>query len=203
VETFDMFLGQNFFMGKAWTFDYPNEQVWVNTPLTHAPDSAGGQSLGFKKDATGRPIFGHPSMTIEVDGEVIDVLFDTGATIILSEGGKKAFGTAKKTIGGSFIAASLFDKWRSKHPTWKVYPGADARRDVIEVPEIKVSGQTAGPVLFARRPDEAWSEGMISSMDKVVKGAIGGSALKYFKVTVDYNTALIRFEKPRHASGQG
>ena len=32
-------------------------------------------------------------------------------------------------------------------------------------------------------------------MDTAVKGATGGSGLKYLKVTIDYNAALIRFEK--------
>lgn len=189
---FDLFLGQNFFMGKAWTIDYISQQVWINTPLGAGP---GIQQIGFKKNAAGKMIFGHPSMVIEVDGAIIEVLFDTGATIVLSEEGKKAFGTDKKTIAGSFIAASVFDKWRKAHPDWKYYPKADMNQDVIEVPSVKIGGYTAGPVLFARRPDEAWSQGMIHSMDKVVKGAIGGSALQYFKVMIDYNASLIKFER--------
>lgn len=63
------------------------------------------------------------------------------------------------------------------------------------MPSVGIGGYVVGPVLFARRPDEAWSQGMIHSMDRVVRGAIGGSALKYFKVTIDYNSGLIRFEK--------
>ncbi len=193
VMPFEIFLAQHFFMGKAWTIDYIKQQIWVNTPLKSA--DAGVQPLGFKKDAAGKKLFGHPSMTIEVDGILIDVLFDSGATMVLSEDGKKALGTDKKTIAGSFIAASVFDKWRKSHPEWKYYPKADLNNDVIEVPNVKLGSYTAGPVLFAKRPDAAWSEGMIGSMDKVVKGAIGGSALRYFKVMIDYNSELIKFER--------
>lgn len=50
-------------------------------------------------------------------------------------------------------------------------------------------------MLSSKRPDRNWPEGMIHSMDKVVKGAVGGSALQYFKVVVDYNSELIKFEK--------
>lgn len=57
---------------------------------------------------------------------------------------------------------------------------------------MKVGNLTTGPIWFAKRPDEVWSKGMIGSMDKVVKGAIGGSFLKYFKVTIDYNGELIK-----------
>jgi len=194
--TFDIFLGQNFFMNKAWTFDYKHQQVWVNTPLPASEAGKPGvQQLGFKRNSHGQAIYGHPSMLIEVNGELIEVLFDSGATIVLSETGKKAFNTSEKTIGGSFIASSVFDKWRKEHPEWKYYPQADMKQDVIEVPAIKIGGQEVGPVLFARRADAVWSEGMVYTMDKVVRGAIGGSALKYGKVIIDYNSALMKFEK--------
>jgi hypothetical protein len=103
--------------------------------------------------------------------------------------------TEKKTIGGSFIAISIFNRWREKHPEWKYYPKADMAGDLIVVPIVNIGGYEVGPVLFASRPDENWSKGMIVSMDKVVKGAIGGSALKYFQVTIDYNSELIHFER--------
>ena len=192
----DIFLGQNFFMGKAWTFDYINRQVWLNTPIAASEvGKPGVQRIGFKKNKNGEKIFGHPSMYIEVNGELIEVLFDTGASIVLSDSGKVAFNTQEKTLGGSFIAKSIFDKWRKQHPEWKYYERADMSRDVIEVPSVKIGGYEVGPVLFAKRDDENWSEGMIQTMDRVVKGAIGGSALKYLKVVIDYNAELIRFEK--------
>jgi len=189
----DAFLGQNFFMGKAWTIDYPNHTILLNTPLSvNEKINPDVQSIGFKKNSNGENIYGHPSMVIEVEGEKIPVLFDTGATIVLSEDGKKAFNTTAFTKGGSFIAASVFDKWRIAHPDWKVYLKADMKNDVIEVPLVKIGSQEVGPVLFAKRPDANWSEGMINSMDKVVKGAIGGSALKYLKVTIDYKAELMK-----------
>ena len=67
--------------------------------------------------------------------------------------------------------------------------------DIIEVPKVKIGSYEVGPVLFSQRPDENWSQGMIATMDKVVQGAIGGSVLKYFKVTIDYNSELIRYER--------
>jgi hypothetical protein len=195
IIPFDIFLAQNYFMGKSWTFDYPKQQIWVNTPLFQSEiANKNVQKSGFKKDDNGEKLYGHPSMKIEVDGDDIDVLFDTGATIILSDNGKKGLNTKENTIGGSFIAKSVFDKWRLRHPEWKYFEKADRNADMIEVPLITMSGHTIGPVLFAERPDEVWSQGMLNSMDKVVKGAIGGSALKYLKVTIDYNSELIKFE---------
>lgn len=193
---FDLFLGQNFFMDKAWTFDYLRHEIWVNTPLSAADTGKPGvQRFGLQRNQYHENLFGHPSTTIEVNGAVIDVLFDTGASLVLSEEGKQAFHTQERTLGGSFIAASIFDKWRAAHPDWKYYSKADKAGDVIEVPVVRIGGYEVGPVLFAKRPDAVWSEGMIYTMDKVVKGAIGGSALQYFKVTADYNVGLIRFER--------
>lgn len=188
----EVFLGQFFFINKSWAFDYKSGKLYVNTPVNAAEENT--QSIGFKKDRQGNKRFGHPSMQIVVDGEIIDVLFDTGATLLLGENSATEFGN-KKATGGSFIAKSIFDIWHKQHPDWRVIEkGEMTGADLIEVPEVKVGKLTAGPVWFAKRPDEAWSRGMIGSMDKVVKGAIGGSFLQYFKVSIDYNSELIKFE---------
>ena len=192
----DAFLGQTFFMDHAWTIDYLNEKIMVNTPLHDSIlHHTNVQKLGFKKNAMQQKLNGHPSMAIVVEGDSIDVLFDTGATFIPTDEGKKILNTENKSLGGSFIAASICAGWRKEHPEWKYFVGVDFSGDMIEVPIVNINGHEVGPVLFTIRPDEVWSEGMIATMDKVVQGAIGGSALKYFKVTIDYNSELIRFER--------
>jgi hypothetical protein len=191
----DVFLGQFFFINNSWTFDYTTGKIFINTPLSNNLKEENVQGLGFKKEKNGNKRFGHPSMKLEIDGKIIDFLFDTGATLLLSENGRKEFREIKKSVGGSFIAKSLFDKWHEQHPEWKtIEKGEITGADLIEVPQVKVGNLIAGPVWFAKRPDEAWSKGMIGSMDKIVKGAIGGSFLQYFKVTIDYNSELIKFE---------
>lgn len=190
------FLGQDFFMNKSWTFDYVNKKVYVNTPIKKSElNRLNTQKIGLKKNKHGINRFGHARFKIEVEGETIDVLFDTGATSILSEDGKHLLKCDKTSIGISFIAESIFNKWRNKHPGWKYYPNADLSEDIIEVPCIKICDYVIGPVLFSKRPDENWSEGMNSTMDSIVKGAIGGNVLKPFKVTIDYNSELILFDK--------
>jgi hypothetical protein len=191
----DVFLGQFFFIKSSWTFDYLSGKLFVNTPLSTTAIDGNTQHLGFKKDRLGNKLFGHPSMQIVVNGEPIDVLFDTGATLLLGENSKAQFGN-KKATGGSFIAQTVFEAWRKQHPDWKfIEKGEITGANMIEVPQVTVGNLTAGPVWFAERPDAAWSKGMIGSMDKVVKGAIGGSFLQYFKVVIDYNSELIKFEQ--------
>lgn len=189
----DIFLGQNFFMGRAWTLDYLHHELYVNTPVTTSgPDV---QPVGFARDANGEAVYGHPSMTMIVDGDTIPVLFDTGASIVLSDTGHQLLHTERPTMAGSFIARSVLAQWHQKHPEWAYYPQADLAGDVIIVPSVHLCGHDTGPVAFAGREDAVWSMGMISSMDRVVKGAIGGSALRYFRVTIDYPHALVRMEQ--------
>ncbi len=193
---YEVFLGQFFFIRNAWTLNYKTGKMFINTPLPKNSVNENIQVLGFKKDMMGNKRFGHPSMKLVIDGKVIDFLFDTGATFLLSDSGKTRLGIEAKATAGSFIAKSLFDEWKLQHPDWKIIEkGEITGADLIEVPKVTVGNLTAGPVWFAKRPDEAWSKGMIGTMDKVVKGAIGGSFLKYFTVTIDYNNELIRFEK--------
>lgn len=192
----DLFFGQDLFLGRSWTMDYPAHQFLVNTPLAASEAGQPGvQRIGLQKNGAGEATFGHASISIQVDGQPIDVLFDTGATIILSQEGKRSLQTEAKTLAGSFIARSIFDAWRADHPDWPYYPAGGIGGDLIEVPEVVIGVDTVGPVLFASRRDENWSQGMIGTMDKVVKGALGGSALQYFKITLDYRSELIRFER--------
>lgn len=193
---FDLFLAQHFFMGKAWTFDYPNQQVFVNSPISETTNNKKNiQPLGFKKDEEGNMIFGHPRFKVIIDGDTLDMLFDTGATFVLTDSSKTGMKSTSETMAGSFIARSVFDQWRLKHPEWKIQEKADNGADIIEVPSITIGSYTVGPVYFSVRPDEAWSQFMAGSMDKVVKGAIGGTVLKYFTVKIDYNKELVEFSR--------
>ncbi len=191
-----IFLGQFFFINDAWTFNYQTGQLSVNTPVSPDLNNKNILPLGFKKDKKGIKKFGHPSLALEIDGKIVYFLFDTGATFLLSDSGSNELGIETKATAGSFIAKSLFDKWHLQHPEWRIIVKGEMNgADLIEVPNVKVGDLSAGPVWFSKRPDEAWSKGMIGSMDRVVQGAIGGSFMKYFKVTIDYNSELVKFEK--------
>jgi len=70
---------------------------------------------------------------------------------------------------------------------------------MIEVPALTVAGFTVGPVWFTARPDRAFTEYMSQWMDRRVVGALGGSALQYFRVTVDYPNRRATFARPGNA----
>jgi hypothetical protein len=65
---------------------------------------------------------------------------------------------------------------------------------MIEVPRVVIAGRAVGPVWFTRRADKNFHQFMSQWMDKRVDGALGGNALSFFRVTVDYPSAVAVFE---------
>lgn len=97
----------------------------------------------------------------------------------------------------SFIVESVFEQWREEHPEWRVLDHADRMLDtpMIEVPEVRIGNQAVRPVWFTVRPDSNYHEYMSQWMDRRIDGALGGSALRYFRVIVDYPNAIAVFER--------
>lgn len=202
----DGFLGGRYFGGRIWAFDYPAETVRL---LDAVPEEAAAAiSLGFQTDAeTGKRTTNFPRMTVHVDGQAIDMLLDTGATVTLTDESGTVFGNPAGTrIGGSYIISSIFDAWRKAHPEWSVIEAGDGLRGrtfrMIRVPEIHIGERTTGPVWFTERPDKNFTEYMSRFMDQPVSGAIGGSALQYFRVVIDYPGARAWFSQPENPAGE-
>jgi hypothetical protein len=61
--------------------------------------------------------------------------------------------------------------------------------------KLSVGGYSVGPVSFTARPDKNFDR-ISQWMGKTVHGALGGSAFKFFRITVDYPNATAYFEKP-------
>jgi hypothetical protein len=135
-----------------------------------------------------------------VDGESLDLLFDTGATVELTAEAHRQLGeAAPATQATSFITSSVLGHWRARHPDWPVIPGADRSvtgMAMIQVPEVRIADLGVGPVWFTERPDANFHQYMAQWMDRPVEGALGGDALRFFRVTVDYPAAVARFEVP-------
>ena len=65
---------------------------------------------------------------------------------------------------------------------------------MLEVPKITIGGYTVGPVWFTIQADMAFHNYMAQFMDKPTEGAIGGSALKFFELTVDWPRGIAVFK---------
>jgi hypothetical protein len=194
----DGFVGAGWYASKVWRLDYIKGEVAYSTKLTNIPKT-NAIPLGFKVES-GKRITHQPSMSIEIDGKVHRMLFDTGATVWHSETAKKELGLKGSPFcAASFIRRSVFDDLQKKHPEWKVIKAGDkfsGGSDLIEVPAIKVGQETVGPIWFAARKEAIYEWYSKEFMDQNIDGAIGGNVFKHFVITIDYPKAMLYFEKP-------
>jgi hypothetical protein len=137
-----------------------------------------------------------PRIRVAVAGDSLDLLFDTGATGLLTDSAAAAIGDGRPARrASSFIASAVFDRWRAAHPEWRVIErGTSFGADLIEVPRVAIAGHEVGPVWFERRPAGVFEVGMSRWFDQPIVGALGGNALRFFRVTVDYPRAIAAFE---------
>jgi len=192
-------LGQQWFAGRVWTFDYLKKRLLLRA-AGDLPKSKPENKipLGFKIDGSGKRSTNFPRITVTIDGETLDLLFDTGASTELNDAALQILKDKRPAIRAtSFITAGVFERWRKAHPDWRVVENAEKQSNaaMIEVPEIKIGGYRTGAVWFTVRPDKNFHEYMSQWMDKRIEGAIGGNALRHFRITVDYPNALAVFEK--------
>jgi hypothetical protein len=199
----DGFLGSGWFADRVWEIDYVAKSFKLLSGID-LRDASHRVPLGFHHGADGKRDLDFPRVSVTIDGEAIDMLLDTGASAKLTATSAARFNLPIATeIGTGFIVKSIFDKWVAKHPDWSVIPAADGTSNapMIEVPTVTIAGLAAGPVWFTQRRDKDLHDFMSPMMDKTIEGALGGSALKYFRMTLDYPAAVAYFELPGSGSG--
>lgn len=195
-------LGAGYLPGFIWTFDYPRHALWVEDAGWVHPADAMAIPLHFPHRADGEKGSGLPRMTVSVDGQPLDFLFDTGASAFPTEAGEAASRTP--TVRGlgvtSYIVTSVFETWHRRHPDWRVVRNGDSfgkGERLIEVPRVVLSpvpgghvGQEASVadhVWFTERPDANFdASGLSQYMDGLVSGSLGANVYGTFVVTVDY-----------------
>jgi len=176
------FLGSRWFAGRVWEFDYPASSLHVLEGWT-PPASARSTAMTMLPN---RNMY-WPRIQVEIDGEQLDMLFDTGAELRLGADGAKALGHEEGArVAGSFITTRQYRKWRDAHPDWPVAMKGDGGTPMIQVANVRIAGTDTGPAWFAARPDRNFTEFMSSMTDAPVEGAIGGSAFARLKMVADY-----------------
>ncbi|MCB0567490.1 MAG: hypothetical protein KDD01_24240 [Phaeodactylibacter sp.] len=191
-------LGQTWFSSYSWTLDYLEQELHCNTPPL-SPLGAHTIPVKFRESATGHRISNLPVITMEVDGLAFSVILDTGAKLLPTPAACVALeDNTGNYLATSFITESFFEAWRSYHPEWQVIEQADSEMGnikMIKVPEVTIAGHTVGPVWFCSRPDVEYTQHWSRFSGQPVEGAIGGNALQYFRLTLDYPNKLARFER--------
>jgi ribosomal protein L31E len=182
----DGFLGASFFADKIWRFDYLNREL----SLCKLAASAGFTAIPMMFKMTGGTRDTHqPRIEIQVDGEKIPVLFDTGATSLYSATAVTALKLQKPFTASSFIRESVAKRWLKSHPSWKVIKGGEkfaGGGDLIEVPLVSLGGNEVGPVWFATRKDEIYDRYSKDIMDSKIEGAVGGNLFRHITIIADY-----------------
>lgn len=197
----DGLLGQHWFAGRVWTFDYPGHRLLLRPAGDLPPHSPKHRvPLAFQLDSAGRPTVHFPRIRVLIDGDSLDLLFDTGAMTTLTGSALAALADGRPARRAtSFVVRSVFDRWRQRHPQWQVIESADQLGELtfpmIEVPGVEVGGFTVGPVWFTVRPDENFVH-FSQGMDRPIVGALGGSGLQYLEVTIDYPGSVAVFARP-------
>jgi len=185
----DGMLGQNWFGGHVWTWDYPAKRLLLESEGWKPAAGATRVALGFKAGADGARETNFPRITVRIDGTPIDLLLDTGAMTRLTPAAMKVLGDEQPAVRAtSMIVDVRFKAWRTDHPDWRVIEDAQdgTHAAMIEVPSVEIAGHAIGPVWFTWRPDRNFHEFMSGMMDAKVEGALGGNALRHFAMTVGY-----------------
>jgi len=198
-DDLDGILGQAWFADRVWSFDYPGHTLRLHPEGLSAPTKGARAELWFQQDSTGRRTLAFPRIQVTIDGEVLDLLLDTGATASLTESALATVADGRPAVRAtSFITSGVLERWRGRHPDWRVVPDADRSvpgMAMIEVPEVTIAGHAVGPVWFTERPDRNFHEFMAQWMDRPVEGAIGGNGFRFFVMTVDYPGAAAYFTR--------
>ena len=198
-------LGATWFGDRVWTLDYPNRRLSLHDASQPASPPEHRVNLGFQTDTAGRRVSHSPAIGISIDGDSLNMIFDTGATIWLTPDALARLGDKQPAERGtSLIWSPTFDLWRSHHPDWRVVENADllTKQPIIEVPVVSIGGYDVGPVWFMRyetggnpQPTPTYPPNT-PTIKKQISGTIGGSTLRFFSVVLDYPRATAEFSRP-------
>ena len=191
----DGIVGQAWFAGHVWTWDYPGHRLVLRPAGWRPSDTRHALAVGFKH-AGGHRVLDFPRIVVRVDGDSLSMLLDTGAETMLSAGALAALHDGRPAFRAtSMIAHAVFARWHAAHPDWPVVDSAQAvtHSRMIRVPRVEIAGLATGPVWFTERSDASYRQYMSAMTDREVEGSLGGNALADFRMTLDYPRARAWF----------
>lgn len=195
----DGYLGNPWFAGRTWTFDFPRGELLLRAPgdLPEVPDRHRVR-LGFKRaEKAGEEDEWLPRIRVEIAGDSVDLLLSTGVDDVVSPQALREMGIdgpERQPI--SSVDPEVFQRWRARHPEWRVIEDAVDGEiwDLIEVPSVSVGGHTVGPVWFSSHGAGA---GWLSNWtDLPVQGFLSANVPRHFRLTVDMEQGIAVFERP-------
>ncbi len=195
----DGILGSTWFAGRAWTVDF-REQTLYAVPVDMTPSATGDDgevvSISFFEEGDRRR-YHFARVPVVVSGDSVSMVLKTGSHIQLTDAAREELDFDGALFPAGLISESVADEWLREHPEWRVYEAADRNygSDVIEVPEVQVGAHRSGPVHFAVRRDEAFTDWFSQFTDKPVAGALGADAFRGTRITVNYPRSVLIFHE--------
>jgi hypothetical protein len=184
-------LGNSWFAGHTWTWDYPRGELILRAKHWRPSAAAHEFAVAFKTDGQGRRQFNFPRLSIRIDDLEIPVLFDTGAATVLTPDALKALGGNASRRATSMMVHSIFEGWHARHPDWRMVYDAQlsSHSRMIFVPSVKIAGIEAGAVWFTEREDDDFHDTLAPVMSAPVDGSLGGNALTDLVISLNYLTS--------------
>lgn len=155
------------------TFDYPNSEIWIDG----APLSSGVTLLvGIHRQS------GFPRVELEIDGERMGFLLDTGASFTM-------------------LSQSVIDRLHAKHPDWTYLPGAygpanmigkgDLASHMLRIPTARLGPFDITPFDVVSRASGTFETYMSPMMTAPIVGSLAGNVLRNFTLRLDYPRSML------------
>jgi hypothetical protein len=202
IRTTQAQLGYQWFGDRIWTFDYPAKRLLFHPTAPPISPNARQVRLDFAIDSTGRRLSQQANLDIVVDGDSLSMIFDTGATIWLSQDAlTRVADGGRSERSSSHIFRWVFERLHQRHPDWPVIEKADLWMGLalIRVPSVTVAGYELGPTWFSVL-DGPTTPPTVPASEPAWRrrrgGTIGGSLLRNFVVTADWPRGIAWFVRP-------
>jgi hypothetical protein len=155
------------------TFDYTNKALWVEgAPLVNAVPLVVGVA----------PRTAFPRVELEIDGERMGFLLDTGASF-------------------SMLSQSVIERLHAKHPEWTFMQGAygpanmigkgDLASHMLRIPSARWGPFEVSPLNVVSRAAGTFEKYMTPMMSGPIVGALAGNVLRNFALRLDYRGNML------------
>ncbi|MGE0131214.1 MAG: aspartyl protease family protein [Blastocatellales bacterium] len=161
-------------------FDYPAKKFTLAQPEILKPRGARVASPIGKNS-------GFPRIELQIDGANYGFLLDTGATFTM-------------------ISIEALNAWGAKHTGWRRATGAvgganmmggamENAATMMRLPEMRWAEFQLKGVAAVSRPKGTFETYMSQMMAQPIIGALGGNALRAFRIEIDYANGVTYLEK--------